>query len=366
MRYAVIIAGGSGTRLWPMSTRDLPKQLIPLFNGKSLLELAVERLLKLVDADRLYICAGESMKDAMLSRIPSLSADRFIAEPVGRDTLNAVALSCAVLQEVDPEATVGIFTADQLIEPVDTFCEVASAGYDTAEAADDLLVTFGVQPTHPATGYGYLELTSQLPESDRARNVGTFKEKPDLATAESYLQAGADRFLWNSGMFVWQAKTLLNATKQFAPDNHTEILKLAQTWNTPDWSAKAAEIYPNLKKISIDFAVMEPASEADNFRVAALPMPVRWLDVGSWPSYQQTLDPDDHENTSSGCKHLLLDCKNTLAASDDPNHLIAAIGVKDLIIIRTDKATLVCRAEDAERIKQLHAAIGTEHGDSYL
>ncbi|MEQ9453799.1 MAG: mannose-1-phosphate guanylyltransferase [Phycisphaeraceae bacterium] len=366
MRYALIIAGGSGTRLWPMSTRDLPKQLIPLFNGRSLLELAVERLLGLVDADKLYICAGESMKDVMLRKIPSLSADRFIAEPMGRDTLNAVALSCAVLQKIDPDATVGVFTADQLIEPAGTFCKVVSSGYDVAESSDDLLVTFGVEPTHPATGYGYLELAKDLPGQQNTKLVGTFKEKPDLATAERYVSQGPDRFLWNSGMFVWQAKTLLRAVEQFAPENHGPIMDLASSWGTSEWSSRAAEIYPSLKKISIDFAVMEPASESSDFRVAALPLPIRWLDVGSWPSYQGTLTPDGEGNATSGCKQTLLDCRNTLVASDDPDHLVAAIGLEDVIIIRTDKATLVCRAEDAERIKQLHAAVGDAHGDDYL
>ncbi|QDU72674.1 mannose-1-phosphate guanylyltransferase [Mucisphaera calidilacus] len=365
MRYALIIAGGSGTRLWPMSTRDLPKQLIPLFGGKSLLELAVERLLGLVGAENLYVCAGSSMRDVMLRTIPSLSADNFIAEPMGRDTLNAIALSCAVLRRQDPDATVGVFTADQLIEPVETFQQIVEQGFSVAEAADDLLVTFGVEPTHPATGYGYLELTDKLPESDAASLVGTFKEKPDLETARTYL-AAKDRFLWNSGMFVWKAETLLRAVEQFAPENHGPILELAESWGTEAWEELANTIYPTLKKISIDFAVMEPASRAPDYRVAAIPSPFRWLDVGSWPSYQTTLDPDDANNTSSGCPNTLLDCKNTLVASDDPDHLVAAIGLEDVIIVRTAKATLVCRAQDAERIKQLHAAVGEQHGDAYL
>lgn len=366
MRYALIIAGGSGTRLWPMSTKDLPKQLIPLFGGKSLLELAAERLLGLVDEKQLYVCAGTGTREVMLKKVASLAPERFIAEPMGRDTLNAIALSCAVLAKEDPDATVGVFTADQLIEPVEDFQKIVDQGFAVAEASDDLLVTFGIEPTHPATGYGYLELTEDLPENSEAKLVGTFKEKPDQATAEGYVAAGPGKFLWNSGMFVWQAKTLLRAVEQFAPENHAAIMELASHWGTDAWEQKAAEIYPNLKKISIDFAVMEPASNSEDYRVAAIPSPIRWLDVGSWPSYQTTLEPDEAKNATSGCRNTLLDCKNVLVASDDPEHLVTAIGLEDVIIIRTDKATLVCKASEAERIKKLHASVGEQHGEDYL
>jgi len=352
MRHAVIMAGGSGTRLWPMSRANLPKQLIPFINGKSLLQLACDRLDGLVPEQNRNICAGLAHATLMPRNLP------FLGEPVGRDTLNAVGFSAAVIAKRDPDAVIAVFTADHIIEPVNKFQKIVDHGYRLAEQSPNTLVTFGITPTAAATGYGYLQLGKPIDES--ARVVEQFKEKPDATTAQRYFDAGPTRYLWNSGMFVWRAATLLDCIRRYHPDNHAGLMKIAGAWDTPRRDAVLAEVFPTLKKISVDFAVMEPASRDPQVRVAAVPMPLKWLDVGSWPSFAETCPKDTNGNALGGGQSLLMDSQRTLVASSDPKHLIATIGCDDLIIIHTPDATLVCRKDTAETIKELHKQLGKE------
>ncbi len=371
MRYAMIMAGGSGTRLWPMSTKDLPKQLIPFIGEgaqpKSLLQIAMDRLDGFLPDAQLYVCAGEATRAVMLDKLDKLAADRFIGEPTGRDTLNAVGLTAAVLHHLDKDAVFAVFTADHIIEPVDRFQIIVNAGFELAERDTPTLVTFGIAPTHAATGYGYLQLGDAIAgQSSGGHVVDEFKEKPDADRAEQYYAAGPAKYLWNSGMFVWKASVVLDAIQKFAPKNHAALLDVASKWGTPEYDDKIAEVYPKLDKISVDFAIMEPSSTDDAFTVAAVPMPLKWLDVGSWPSFCETLAPDDAGNVRSGVKSVAIDSKGTLTAGDDPHHVIATIGCEDLIIIHTKNATLVCPKDQAERIKELHKAVGEKCGQEYL
>ena len=383
MRYALIIAGGSGTRLWPMSTKALPKQLIPFIDGRSLLQIAMERLAGLLPEDRVYVCAGQAHKDVMLERLPGLSEDRFIAEPTGRDTLNAVGLGTGVIAARCPQgpeqATVAVFTADHLIEPVDRFQRIVERGYAVAEASPDTLVTFGIAPTEAATGYGYLQLGQPLPDAAEAtgsdadlddpappRIVSEFKEKPARDLAEQYVAAGPAQSLWPSGMFVWNAAPLDRCIARFAPENHAGLRAITDAVGTPGFDTTLGRVFPELKKISVDYAVMEPASRDDDFNVAAVPMPLSWLDVGSWPAYAQTLTPREAGNRVTGCRSVRLDANNCLIASDDPDHVVATLGVDDLIVIHTARATLICRKDRAQDIKAVHQAVGEQCGKDYL
>ncbi len=364
MRYALIIAGGSGTRLWPMSREAVPKQLIPFIEGKSLLEIAYDRLDGLIPADCRYICAGERHAEAIHRAIPGLSPERFIGEPTGRDTLNAVGLGAAVIAKNDPEAVIAVFTADHIIRPVGRFQEIIAQGFELAEQHPEALVTFGIAPTIPATSYGYLELGESI--SGTARVVKHFKEKPDEATAKTYLAAGPERYLWNSGMFVWRATTLLDCIRRFEPANSAGLARVAAAWGNPDQAAVLGEVYPNLRKVSVDYAVMEPASRDAAFRVAAVPMPLEWLDVGSWPMFAETCPRDEEQNALAAARHVFVDTRRTLVASSDPQHLITTIGCEDLIIIHTPDATLVCRADRAEEIKKIYGLVGERFGAEYL
>jgi mannose-1-phosphate guanylyltransferase len=353
------MAGGAGTRLWPMSRANLPKQFVPFINGRSLIRLAQERLEGLIPAENRFVCAGRRHADLVRETL-ALPERQFLGEPVGRDTLNAVGLGAAVIVRKDPEAVIAVFTSDHVIEPVDRFQQIVSHGYRLSETAPETLVTFGVRPSYAATCYGYLRLGDLIDES--ARVVREFKEKPDVETAQRYLADGPERFLWNSGMFVWRAETLLDCIRRYEPESFDGLTKIAEAWDTQERDAVLDAVFPALRKNSVDYAVMEKASKDPSIRVAAVPMPLRWLDVGSWPMFAETCVKDEGGNAVGAARSLLLDTRGTIVATSDPRHLIATVGCEDLIVVHTPDATLVCRKDQAEAIKELHRLVVQRFG----
>ena len=353
MRHALILAGGSGTRLWPYSTAGLPKQLVPLLQGRSLLDIAVERATSVVPAERVWLGAGEQLRSAV-SGVAGLRPDRLVVEPSGRDTLPAVALGCAVIAAADPDAVVAVLTADHLIEPVSSFASTLDEAFTLAEQRADALITFGVVPDAPATGFGYLELGEPLAGG---HVVSSFREKPSAALAADFLAAGPTRFLWNSGMFVWRAETLLRAVDAFVPASAVLLRELGAAYGTPDWADLACDGWPTVAKLSIDYGVMEPASLSPDFTVAALPLAARWLDVGSWPAYGEALGTDLSGNAVGAARTVLHDSRDNVVASSDPSHLVALLGCEGLVVVHTPAATLVMPAAQAQRVKELHALV---------
>lgn len=358
------MAGGSGTRLWPMSTSAQPKQLIPFINGRSLLQISFERLDGLVPSENRYICAGNAHRNIISQRLSGFSDGQFIGEPTGRDTLNALAYSAAVLYKKDPSAVIAVFTADHVIEPVDEFQKIVEMGYEVVENSEDTLVTFGITPDHPATGFGYLELGQVFHKE--AKLLKSFREKPEKIVAEEYFAAGAQQYLWNSGMFVWKASTLLKCVEKYEPQNYRQIMEIVEVSESDDFEKTLNKIYPELKKISIDYAVMEPASQDDQFNVAAVPMPLTWIDLGSWTAFAEITNGDEEENSFGGGKHLLVDSSKTLIASENDSHLLAGIGLENMIVIHTDKATLICPRDRDQDIKKLYEAVKEKYGSDYI
>ncbi|MGV8908759.1 MAG: mannose-1-phosphate guanylyltransferase [Propionicimonas sp.] len=357
MRYVVIMAGGSGTRLWPLSRQGTPKQLLPLVDGKSLLRLAFERSLGSVPADRVLVVTGAAYADAVAADLPELPAANILGEPVGRDSLNAVAWPAAVLDRLDPNAVIAQVSADQVIEPIEVFTRCLDVAFSVAEADPSVLVTLGVVPTSPHTGFGYLHRGEPLPGFPGAHHVLDFAEKPAREVAEGYLATG--EYWWNSGMFVWRAATLLEQLRLLLPATHAAITRLAEH---PEL---LAEIFPGLARTSVDYGVMEPVSSGHgSAHVAAVALPVHWRDVGGFGSLAEILGADAAGNAVSGLS-VTIDSANNVIVNSDPGSVIGLLGVSGLVVVRTPQITLVASAADAERIKELVAAVTEQAGPQF-
>lgn len=370
MRYAMIMAGGAGTRLWPMSRAGQPKQLVPFIARRgagervSLLRIAADRLEGLVPLAQRMICTGEAHRQAIKAAIPGFGDAQLLGEPEGRDTANAVGFAAAVLHKQDPEAIFAVLTADHLITPEAEFRRLIGMGFALVEEDPARLVTFSIKPTHPATGFGYVERSTQIQGKaygGLAYNVERFVEKPSLERAQAYVESGA--FGWNSGMFVWKASTILDCLRRYKPESHEGLMKIAEAWGTSRQAAVLGEVYPTLPKISIDYAVMEPASReqkrSKGIKVCTVIMDLSWLDVGSWPSYGETLEPDSAGHRVSG-RAALHGGKGNLVVNDDPDHLVALVGCEHLIVVHTARATLVMPADRAQDLKNLHGGLPAE------
>ncbi len=349
-RHVVVMAGGSGTRLWPMSRAALPKQLLPMKDGHSLLKLAYDRLDGVVPAERRYVCASRGHEAPIRAELPQLPSTGFLGEPMGRDTLNAVGLAATAVAAADPDGVMAVLTADHLIEPVAILRERMVEAFALVEQDRRRLVTFGITPTYPATGFGYVESGDPVPGSPHARFARRFAEKPSLEVAQSFLAAG--NFAWNSGMFVLSARTVLEAIAAYQPECARGLARIGAAWGTAAAAGTVDAVYPTLPRISVDKALMEPASADPAYSICVVPLPISWLDIGSWPAFAGTLEPDAAGNRTNA-RAVHIDSRAVTCVSDDPSHVIATIGCEGLVIVRTRDATLVCPAALAERVKEM-------------
>lgn len=359
MRFAVIMAGGSGTRLWPLSRRGTPKQLLRLIEGKSLLRIAYERLGDLVPPERVLVCTGAAYADEVGAELPELPAANILGEPEGRDSLNAVAWPAAVIAARDPDAVIAQVTADQLIEPVAVFTAALAEAFEVAESDAAALVTLGVVPTSAHTGYGYLHRGEPVVGHPHTHRVLEFREKPDAATAQHYLDSG--QYWWNAGMFVWRAATFLDQLRQLHPASHASVLELAAH---PE---RLAAIFPTLHKTSVDYGVMEPVSAgAGSAHVVAVALPVTWRDVGGYASLGEILDHDEWGNALIGASVRLDASDNVIINTAGDGHLIGLLSCSGMVVVATPTITMVAPLDQTERVRELVALVRAESGEGHV
>lgn len=345
--HAVIIAGGSGTRFWPASRRRNPKQLLPLIGGRSLLAKTIDRLQGLISVDQTWIVTNAEQAKGIYGLLPDFPRKQILIEPEARDTAPCIALACAHIGALDDRACIAIMPADHLIEPVSTFHQILRRGQQIAERSE-VLVTFGITPDRPATGFGYIERGPELDrDQPRAFRVERFKEKPDFATAEEYLSSG--RFLWNSGIFLWTVQSFRKALRESAP----ELAKCAEAMlgaikDEDDTGLRQA--FLDTPKISIDYALLEKAN-----RVAVIAAELQWHDLGSFAALDAIAERDASGNITvleDGARLTLLDSRNCTSFVRGKQTL-ALMGTRDLCVVVVEDAILVCPKSESENLKRM-------------
>ncbi|MDQ7056994.1 MAG: mannose-1-phosphate guanylyltransferase/mannose-6-phosphate isomerase [Ghiorsea sp.] len=352
---AVILAGGSGTRLWPMSRQQLPKQFLKLGGEESLLAATISRLNPKVKQDDVWVVTNEA--HATGEAFSELNHLHTILEPCARNTAPAIALAAALLQDNGEQGAADpimlVLPADHLIQDIPAFHQ----GLDKAIAAaeQDKLVTFGIVPEHPDTGFGYIQ--ADVNQESEAFAAKQFTEKPDLNTAKSFLDEGG--YFWNSGMFVWKASVILSELKKHAPKTYDVVKAMQQAWQGGEpWQEVVRHQFQNMPADSIDYAVLEPS---DN--VVVVPVSMGWSDVGSWDAVFDITDKDDYNNAVSG-HAIAIDCKNSLIRSE--SRLIAAVGLQDIIAVETADAILLCPRGESQRVREIVDVIKASGGSEYL
>lgn len=346
--YIFIMAGGSGERFWPMSRSATPKHLLRLVSERTLLEDAVLRALAVTSAERVFVLTNQSQVDACRVAVPQLAPEQFIAEPAKRDTAPAASLATAIARVRDPNAICAIFPADSMIHDTTTYVNQV---LDAAQAisSSGALLTFAIHPTYPATGFGYLDLGEPLLTGEHGSvvcRVNRFVEKPDPDTAQDYFESGT--FGWNAGMFVWRAESFLMECERLNPP----LADFIKNFPAGDPTDFLAEHFINLPKISVDYAIMEQAHE-----VLAVRATFDWDDVGAWTALPAHLGADDAGNTLRG-NHAVLDAKDNIVISN--TRTVALCGVRDLIVVETEDAVLVCHRSSAQSIKNLQPLLSHE------
>lgn len=362
MNYAVIMAGGTGKRLWPLSRQKRPKQVLKLLDGQTLLRCCFERLRPIFDTRNIITLTNAGFADVVRENLAELPYDNVIAEPTVRDTAGAIGLAATILTKYDPEATMAVVTADQLIEPPEVLQQALEDALVFVNNNPDNLLTFGIKPTFPSTQLGYIKCSTcqKYPDcKNTICSVETFKEKPNEKTAKEYLASG--KYSWNSGMFVWKAKTILDNLASFLPESTKPFQQIKTAWAGPSQQQTLKEQFVKLPKISIDFAVMEKAKN-----VCAIQLDCRWLDMGSFAALADIISSDKNKNIVVAGISELLGCKNSIIVTEDTGHLIAAIGLENIVVAHSNDATLVCHISQTDKIKELLELIKQHDGEKFL
>jgi len=362
MDYAVIMAGGTGKRLWPLSRKKRPKQVLRLLDGQTLLRCCFERLRPIFDIRNIIVLTNAGYTDVVRENLPELPFNNVIAEPAVRDTAGAIGLVSTILTKYDSDATMAVVTADQIIRPAEILQQAIKDALTFVNNNPDDMIIFGIQPTFASTSLGYIKCVDarECPKcKNKIYSVKAFKEKPDEETAKEYLDTG--QYLWNSGMFVWKAKTILANLAKLLPEATEPLAKIRADWDSPNQQKALKDWFVKLPQISIDYAVMEKAD-----KVYAIKLDCGWLDMGSFAALADIISSDKDNNIVVAGTSELLDCKDSIIVTEDKGHLIAAIGLENIVVAHSPDATLVCHIDQTQRLKELLELIKQHAGEKFL
>jgi mannose-1-phosphate guanylyltransferase len=351
MLHAIIMAGGTGTRFWPASTSDTPKQLLQLIGQETMLRQTFDRLGDIVPNERRLVVTSARLVDAVRNQLPELPTDAVVGEPCKRDTAPCIGLAALLVSRHDPNATMAVMPADHVIRPTGKFQAAIAQAAALADESAGRIVTFGITPTYPAEIFGYIQRGERIKSAVEESNIPAdtyrvkqFREKPDAATACQYLDSR--EYYWNSGIFVWRASTILDALRDRQPEMLAHLEAIVAAWETDDRDTVFEREFAAIKPISIDYAVMEHAKD-----VVMIEAPFEWDDLGGWQSLARLEGTDESGNTIIG-PHLGLNTTGTIVRSSD-GHLVVTLGLKDCIVVHTPHATLVANKHNEEQIRQV-------------
>jgi len=358
--YALIMAGGTGTRLWPASRRDRPKQTLELVGERTMFEHAVDRIAPVFPPDHIFVVAGSEHVSDLADQAPELPTQNFIVEPVGRGTAPAIGLGAIHLQHQDADAVMAVLTADHFIADIERFQRVLKAAAEVAR--DGHLVTLGIEPASPSTGYGYIQQGAAMEQTGGfdVFRVERFTEKPDQETAVEMVQSG--EYTWNSGMFIWSVNRIMEEFQCQMPDFYVKLSEVQGALGSDSYGSTLNHVWPTINKQSIDYGVMEGAND-----VAVIPIDIGWSDVGSWGSLAELLaglgEEDEYGNVIVG-EHVGIDTQHTMVFGTE--RLIATIGLEDVVIVDVGDAVLVCPMDREQEVRELVHRLEREEMDQYL
>jgi mannose-1-phosphate guanylyltransferase len=358
--FGVVMAGGVGTRFWPRSRERSPKQALEILGKGTMIQNTTARLARKVSAQEIFVITNRVQHALLAKQLPSIREENILDEPIGRNTAPCIGLAALHIRRVSPEAVMIVLPADHIIGNDEEFLRILDVAVTTAAESRSLL-TIGIQPTHPETGYGYIQVFTEKgphnPYHDRGvLKVKTFAEKPNIQTAQQFISSGD--FLWNSGMFVWRADVILEEIRRSIPELYTELMKIDQTIGTPYYQPTVEMAYGLMRGISIDYGVMEKAE-----CVYCIPGNFGWSDIGSWDEVYRQAGKDSSGNTITG-KIIQKDTKNSYIYS--PEKVVATIGVEDLIIVNTDDALLICKRGRSQDVKEINDYLKRKQMQEYL
>ncbi len=347
----VIMAGGIGTRFWPLSTKETPKQFLHILGTRSMIQQTVDRVLPLVEYKNIFVVTNESQIGLVKEHLPELPGENTIAEPMGRNTAACIGLSAVLLQDkYEKDETMLVLPADHFIGKPELFSEIISQA-DTFVKEHKKLLTFGIQPTYPATGYGYIEFGREIQKDPLPIfAVKQFKEKPDAETAEKFVKS--DTFAWNSGMFLWRIDSIIDAAEVYMPSLFSSLNEIKNSWDSD--KEQVSKIYSELESVPIDIGIMEKADNA-----VVVPINIDWNDIGSWEALDEMKEKDKDGNYFE-IPVMNVESHNSYVYSDNPRKRVALIDVDDLIVVETKDALLVCRKNKSQEVKKIVEIIEKE------